>query len=727
MKKAELLIPVSNMDTLYAAINAGADAVYLAYKKFGARAYADNFTETELIDVIKICHLYKVNVYVTFNTMIYNNEIDEALRIIKMLYINHVDAIIMQDNGLIKLVRKLMPDLNIHVSTQAHNHNYEGVSYYEKIGCTRIIFDRESSLDAINNMDLKIEKEIFVHGALCVCYSGNCLFSALNGGRSANRGMCVGSCRMPYKLEINNKLHEKKYYLSTKDLNTTDYLKNILDLNIDSLKVEGRMKSKEYVYLVTSIYRKLIDDYYLGKELFITNEEKNNLLKTYNREFTKGYLFNSENIINNKTSNHQGVTIGKVIGVNNKRITIMLNDNLHQEDAIRFSKINKGMYVNLLYDKNGLLQQEILKGNICQIDNKDRIMYDDLIGSDVLKTIDYLLNKELNNIDNKKIPIRMMFKARINEPLYLKVDNNVHTAEVSYSQAQEALKLSVNEEKIKEQLSKLGNTIYYLDNIDIDIEDNLFINLKDLNEIRRLAIEKLNNMSSKPIEEFDLKVPFCSLNKASSFKYSILVRNEEQLKIALKNKMDFIYVTDKDLYDKYKTYQNIYYRLSRVNENMEPLKGERLLCTELGSIVKYGQDNIIHTDYTMNIVNDYSMDVYDSLNSKINTLSIEMDIDTIKEIKKQNEAEIILYGRPELMIIKNNIFNLNDNDKCYLIDDKNNRYPVMFRNNLTYVIHSKVLNRIKDKKYLNGFSVLRIDLFDENIIETQKIIDEIKK
>lgn len=727
MKKKELLVPVGNIDTLYAAINAGADAVYLAYKKYGARAYANNFSLEELIDAIKICHLYNVKVYVTVNTMILNDELEDCINVLKELYINNVDAVIMQDNGLIKVLRKLLPDLNIHVSTQAHNHNYDGVNYYKNIGCKRVIFDRESSLESITNINVDIEKEIFVYGALCICYSGNCLFSALNGGRSANRGMCVGSCRLPYYLEKNNKKLDKKYYLSTKDLNTLDNLKEILDSDVTSLKIEGRMKSKEYVTLVTSIYRRLIDDYYKGLDLIITDTERNDLLKTYNREFTKGYLFNEDNIINNKTSNHQGIVIGKVIGVNNRKITIKLSEDIHQDDAIRFSNTNTGMYVNTLYNDKDLLTNEVKKGNICYLDNKERIMYDDLINSDVLKTIDSLLNKRLNSINSKKIPINMRFKALLDQPLMLEVTCFEKSINVTYGTAVKALKMPVSCEKVTEQLSKLGNTIYEVNDINIEMDNDLFINLKDLNELRRLAILKIDEVrADKPKNDINIKMPIEVKKIANDFQYSILVRHEDQLQVALRNNLDYIYVDDYELYKKYKTYSNVYYRLNRVLKLEEDYHDERLLCTELGSLVKYGKCNVVHCDYPLNIANWFTIETYNELGSKINTLSVELSNEDINNIKDTINSEVILYGRLELMIIKNNIFNLDTNEIIFLCDTDNNKYPIKYRDNITYIYNCKNINKIKDKYRLKGIKVLRIDLFDENILETQRLIDEIK-
>lgn len=724
MKKTELLIPVGNKECLLAAIHNGADAVYLGGKKFGARAYSNNFDEQEMIEAIKLCHLYGVKIYVTVNTMIYNSEIEQVMNYLNFLYINNVDAVIMQDNGLIELTRKTIPNLEIHVSTQAHNHNKPAIEHYKQLGCTRVVFDRESSLESIYKLDVNIEKEVFVYGALCICYSGNCLFSALNGGRSANRGMCVGSCRLPYTLYKNEIKQKEGYLLSTKDLNTLPKLKEILDCNIDSLKIEGRMKSKEYVAIVTKTYRKLIDNYYEGKELLLTKEDNEKLLKTYNREFTTGYLFEEKNIINDKTSNHQGVKIGKVIGVNNKRITIELDSNLYQNDAIRFDKPNKGMYVNSLYNNKGLLVSNISKGNICQVDNKDRIMIKDLLGSNVLKTIDTKLNEELNNIQEKKILVNISFKAFIGTKATLSITDNTNTIEITGNIVDKALNAPITKERIIEQLSKLGNTPYKLNNIDIEIDNNIFINLKELNELRRTATEQLTiKREGTPISDKQLTIKEYPYKTATKPKISILTRNEDQLKLAISNNIDIIYTTDKKLYNKYKD-KNIYLRLDRVIEKHKEYKNENLLCTEFGSIVKYGNNNNIRTDYYLNAANDHTISKYLSLNSKSVTISIEADNLQINDIKNKEQSEIIVYGYPECMIIKNNIFNIRD-EKTYLKDTKNNKYLVTY-DNFTHIFNHEPINLIDRIPKLKGFGTLRIELLNENIGEVQTIINKIK-
>lgn len=725
MKKAELLIPVGNQECLIAAINNGADAVYLGGKKFGARAYSNNFNEEEMVKAIKLCHLYGVKIYVTVNTMIFNEEVEEVLNYLNFLYSNNVDAVIMQDNGLIELTRKLIPNLEIHVSTQAHNHNKPALEHYKEIGCTRVVFDRESSLESIKNIDTDIEKEVFVYGALCVCYSGNCLFSALNGNRSANRGMCVGSCRLPYKLFINDKQANEGFLLSTKDLNTLNNLKEILDSQIDSLKIEGRMKSKEYVAIVTKTYRKLIDAYYEGREMILTEEDKEKLLKTYNREFTEGYLFNKTNIINSKTSNHQGVKIGTVVGVNNKRITIKLDSELNQNDAIRFDKPNKGMYVNTLYNQKGLLVSSVSQNNICQVDNKERIMIKDLLGSNVLKTIDTKLNQELNNIPEKKISIDINFKAKIGKNSVLTITDNINTIEIKGSLVEAAKSAPMSTERIKEQLSKLGSTPFKANNINIEIDNNIFINIKELNELRRTATEELiKKREGIPTIETQLTIPSPITRTTSIPKLSILVRNEEQLNIALRNNIDYIYVTEENLYQKYKEHKNIYLRLDRVLQTHKPFTNERLLCTEFGSVINYHQNNTIRTDYYLNVANNYTIDKLIKLNANSVTLSVELSLEQLSKIANKEQTELIVYGTPECMIIKNDILNI-QNNKAYLLDTKNNKYPVIYKE-FTHIFNHSKINYIDKLSKLKGFGTYRIELLNESIAETQTIINKIK-
>ena len=374
MDKVELLSPAGNLECLMYAVKNGADAVYFGGKKFGVRNFATNFDKEEIIKAIKYCHLYGVKVYITVNTLCFEEELEEVLQYIEFLYENQVDALIMQDLGLMSIVREKYPNLPIHASTQFHNHNSYVLKLLEKMGVKRAVLAREMSLNEIKKMNTSLDKEIFIHGALCVCYSGCCLFSAMHGKRSGNRGECVGSCRLPYKLLENNKAIKTNgdYILSTRSLCTIENIDKIIESGVASLKIEGRMKSKEYVGYITRLYRNKIDSYYKNKNIKVLNNEINNIKKLYNRELTSGYLFDNfgNKLMNIKTSNHIGTNLGTVLEIDKKKIRIKLKDNLSQGDGIRFDN-GKGFIVNKLYDKNNKLVNKLSSGEIAIVDNKD--------------------------------------------------------------------------------------------------------------------------------------------------------------------------------------------------------------------------------------------------------------------------------------------------------------------------------------------------------------------
>lgn len=740
MKKVELLSPVGNKEMLKQAIHNGCDAVYLSGKRFGARAFCDNFQKDELIDAIKYCHLYNVKIYITINTIIFDNEVDEFLMYVKFLYENGVDAVIMQDIGMISKVKNLYPNLEIHASTQCHNHNEEVIKYLKKLGVSRVVLARELSIKEISKMKCDIEKEVFIHGALCVCYSGCCLFSSMNGNRSGNRGECVASCRLPYKLIENDSkvTTDGKYLLSTKELCSLNNLKEILDSGIDSLKIEGRMKSPEYVGYVTRLYRKLIDDYYNKKDLVITNEEITNLKKLFNRKFTKGFLNDEDksNIINIKTPNHQGIPIGKIIDINKYKIKILLTEDLNQEDGIRFVSQNKGMIVNKLYDETNKLIREVKKGNIAIIDNKIGIKTKD----EIIKTTDILLLKQLQKIEEKKINVSFIIKAKLNEKLQITITDDLNN---SITLTKNVIEKSINnpttKENILKQITKLGSTPFICNNTTIDMDDNIFIPIKEINELRRQLTNKLKELRENPKPELiytNLKEDKLVEEKSSKININILVRNEEQLKTALENNLSYIYVTDYKLYKKYEQYNNIYYRTNRLDKDTINRKNERLLVSELGALNKYHLDNTIITDYYLNVVN---FDSYKALRKQAQRVTLSVEFKPFNN-KKYYNAEVIVYGRIELMIMKycplNYILNSGKkkcnickrNNKYYLQDKRDNLYPIINENNITHIFHYKNINIIKNiGEYINcGITNFRIELFDENKDEINKIIKLIK-
>lgn len=702
MKKPELLAPAGDLETLKFAVNNGADAIYIGGESFSARAYAKNFDKEEIKEAVYYCHIHNVKLYVAVNTIIFENEIEDFIKYIKFLYEINVDALIMQDVGMISLVHKLFKDFEIHASTQTNCHNEECLKFLKEIGAKRAVLARELTLEEINNIKTDIDIEVFIHGALCVSYSGRCLFSSLNGGRSGNRGKCVGSCRLPYKLIKDGKKTEDKYPLSTKELCTIDNINEILKANIKSLKIEGRMKSKHYVGYITRIYRKLIDNYYENKEVKITKEEIINMNKLYNRLFTKGYISNDD-IYNTSSSNHLGYPLGEIIKINDKKIYIKLTDTLNMEDGIRFTSSNKGMIANKIYNEQGLLVNHIDKGKIAVIDNKINLKIKDKVN----KTIDKKLLKEIEKVPEKKVKISLKLEAHLNKPLSLTLlENNIKINEESIK-IEKAINKATTKEEVKEKLEKLGNTPFTAETI-INMDDNIFIPMKALNELRHSLINKLVKEKTKTRKAKEIHYEKESQNNNIS-KINIQVKNEKQLEKVI-NKVNIIYTDDYELYKKYKK-NNVYFRLPNIMKEFPAYRNENLLVNDLGSLYKYHKNNNIITDYTLNISNSESVKLLQKYNVKLVTLSLEIpDYEILKYTKN---TEVITYGKPELMII--NKFHKKGN---LILENKDNKYPIIEKKECTIILHSKNINKLNEKINTNK----RIILDDET-----KNIDEIIK
>lgn len=727
--KKELLSPAGDMACLKAAIANGADAVYLAGKMFGARKYAPNFSNEELKEAVDLGHLYGVKIYVTVNTIIYEDELEECLKYIEYLYNIGVDAVIVQDLGLILAIRKYFKDLEIHASTQAHTHNIEQIKLLESLGVKRVVLAREMSIEEINSLKTNMELEVFIHGALCISYSGECLFSSGLLNRSGNRGECAGLCRCPYNLILDNKVLKKnKYLLSPKELNTTDYVEELKKSNITSFKIEGRMKSPEYVGYVTHIYRKLLDNNHYK----LSSDEIFNLKSLYNRGFTKGYLFSNSDaeFISFSSSNHQGVEIGKVIDVNKDKIKIKLNHDLYQEDAIRLPD-GSGMYVNFLYNEKGLLISHALSENIIYVDNKVHLKEK---GS-VYLTINKRLGEEINHSSHKRIKIKGYVKGVIGEKLVVRYFDGINEVEYIAGVVEAAKSSPISKERIKEILSQLGDTPFVVEDMILDVSDFIFISVGVLKEIKRTLIDELvqKRISVNRNVKLELEKNISCKRNVNDIKISAFARTEEQLKTLLDLKVDYIYVSDKKLYYKYKA-RNIYLRLNRVMNCYDDYLQENLLIGETGSL-KYIDNNEVATDYYLNVVNSFYLNFLASMGVKRITLSPELSFNRIfnmlQNYNQDAEVECLVYGTLEYMIMKYNFIknmNLDNKSKYYLEDKSKNRFAV-FNDGYTHLMGNKIINYINDIKllYSYGVKVFRLELFDESKEEIINLVQLIRK
>lgn len=711
MKKPELLAPAGSMEALYAAIEAGCDAVYLSGKRYGARVFASNFSDIEIIDAIKYSHLYGVKVYVTVNTIVFEEEVDDFIKYIDFLHSNNVDAVIMQDIGMVDLVRKLYPNLEIHISTQMHVHNLEGVKFFENLGLQRVVVARETSIDDIKNIkkNSNVEIEAFVHGALCISYSGQCLMSSLIGGRSGNRGACAQSCRLPYDLiSDGKKINSDKYLISTKDLMTLNHVGDLIESGIDSFKIEGRMKRPEYVYLIVSLYRKAIDSYFELGYVDINDDDILSMKKIFNRGFTNGFLFSEKFITNSNRPNHMGVEIGKVIDYKNGYVFIKLSDDLNVHDGVRIvGKNDVGLSIDKMFvDRNDV--EHAYSGNVV------RFKCDSVIkGSNVLKTTDYLQINDINskiNSKSRKVMIDGLIRLNKGNKIYLELSDGVNTVSVSDYVVDEALKRSVSRDDVIKQIDRLGGTVYQFNKLDVMLDDNVFVPISNLNDIRRRGIDLLSSKRLYDINyvkgNYEINVPgFERTNEKSCLVDGNLYDKYKDY--------DYVYVDDYDSFKKL-SYSNVYYKVPRVNYNYRDIDS-RVLIGEVGSLYKY--DNV-DTDFSFNVVNSYSVAFLHSIGVKKITLSYELDLIKIKNIIDayhdrygvHPNLEVIVDASEEVMVSKYNLLDYYHVNNGFLKDRFGNMYPIKIRDGLMYIYNYKRRNMDVSSLYDAGINVVRINV-----------------
>ena len=726
MKKPELLSPAGNMQCLKAAIQAGCDAVYLGGYKFGARTFAGNFDNEEMIEAINYAHLYGVKIYVTVNTIIYENEVEEFMEYVDFLYKNNADALIIQDIGMLDLIRKTYPNFELHASTQMHLHNKEGVDLARKLGVKRCVIARETDFQTIKNIkdNIDMDLEVFVHGALCISYSGQCLMSSLIGGRSGNRGSCAGSCRLKYDFIHNNKkINKDDYILSTKDLNSLENIGKLIDIGVDSFKLEGRMKSPAYVYTVTKLYRKAIDSYLQKGKVEIDEKELNNLRKIFNRKFTRGFLFNEDNneYTNPYRPNHLGIEIGKVIDVKGSNAIVKLIDNLSINDGIRFvGKKDTGLILTSMF-KNGKKVTKAYKGDVVSIKIKEDVK----VGSIVLKTTDYNLNKEIEEQikqEVRKVNITGEVNLYIDKPVQFTISDGINEVKVIGNNVQKSINAPILKEKVGEQLNKLGSTIYKFESLKINMDENIFISIKELNELRRNAIELLNEKRLYKRDYVKGKYSIDIPDFEREQKYSVQINSLKQYEMIKDKNYQVIYIDDLDTFKQIEDDRKIL-KLERVINEYLNYKTS-LLVGELGSINYY--ENII-TDFSLNIVNSYSVALLHSLGVKRITLSYEMTDEQIMELinaynkryNKNPNLELIVYANEEVMISKFNLnkyFNVESNS--FLKDRFGNLYPIIVKNNLMHIYNYKYRYYEDYNKYFNmGINCVRFNILTDKDLE----------
>lgn len=514
MKKCELLVPAGGEKQFIAAVENGADAVYVGGTLYNARIGAGNFTAEELEKAADYAHLRNVKLYVTMNTLMDDDELEAGVGFAEMLYERGVDALIIQDLGLAKRIRERMPDFPLHLSTQATVYNRRGLEAAARVGFERAVLARELSLEQIRKCSLPpiIETEVFVHGALCMCYSGQCQLSRFIGGRSGNKGRCAQPCRLPYA----GGGHES-YPLSPKDLCMIDRLGDLIEAGVKSLKVEGRMKSAEYVATVTGIYRKYIDEYYSAGSYCVSNEDKQALLQIFNRGgFTEGYLEGDpgEELMSGNLPKNQGIKIGfiKAAAKGGMLADVELTGPLEMGDIIEIHGRNN-FSIRVTYLEN-------LCGNSVRIgDMKEKVypgdeVYRIISAAQVKKAESTFGGRSLDappSACGRKIPVDMTFRASLGMPAELTVSctgpdgEKVSATEVCEEVvAQKAIKRATTDDEIAAQLLKTGNTTFAPGKVKVIQDGEIFMPVSGINRLRREALAKL---AEKKRNRYKRKLP----------------------------------------------------------------------------------------------------------------------------------------------------------------------------------------------------------------------------
>lgn len=778
----ELLSPAGDFNCLKAAVQNGADCIYLGTELFNARASAQNFNLKGLEEAIHYCKIRGVKTNLALNILMKNNELNQAFEIAKKAYEFGIDAIIVQDLGLARILINTFPDLPIHASTQMTIHNLQGALELQNLGFKRVVLSRELSIEEIEYIaqNTQIEIECFIHGALCISYSGQCLFSSMIGGRSGNRGKCAQPCRLPYSLiENENTVIDTGYILSPRDLCSLDYIPRLINSNVTSLKIEGRMKSPEYVATVTKIYRKYIDLALSDENYIIDDQDKKELLQVFNRgNFSTGHLdpHPNTNFIFKEKPNNMGLFLGHIARYNPSKglITLCTNEPLKIGDTISIENEPGTYTISELMKKNDNIKQALsnelitigrMKGNI-KVGKKLYKMSSKTLSQKTLSTFE-------NNIQTKQIALNCEVKIQKNKPISMHVSSannlDIYKKLDIYCQIdevpQDAIKHPLEKEKIISQITKTSNTPYYFKNINIILDENLFLpNIKSLNELRRTALSlvekfvtsRIKRTPSKTLPNYTTTQPNLPLTTSlllntlsQDTNYSKL-ENIDNIYIPLKY---FIQKDFKEIIKMLNTKFNLYIYLPtiikpnyqnflsiHISEAIEKYKIKGFILSNISNfklLENYKTYNFeLIGNYTLNVFNNYTIQELSNLGITKFTLSPELDKKTIESLASSASQELIVYGKTPLMnmsycpIGKSNHCYPNCKMQCqtpnkyYIKDRMNLKFPILPDNiqTISTLYNCKTISLSKEN-FPN--TSVRIDILDETIDEIQNIINTV--
>ena len=706
-KKPEILAPAGSFAAFLAAVAGGADAVYLGGKAFSARASADNFSDDELAKAVEYAHLHGVKVFVTMNTLLDDKELSLALDYLAFLYEIGIDAVILQDIGLLKAIKASLPDMPIFASTQMSVYNLDGVTFLSQLGMERIILARELSLSQITEIceNSTVDIEIFAHGALCICYSGQCLMSSMIGARSGNRGKCAQPCRLEYELiDGSGQVLSDcvgPHLLSPKDLNIYDILPQVIASGIASLKIEGRMKRPEYVGTVVRIYREALNLAWNG-ETYATEEGKNRLAQAFNRQFTTAFLEKNQgkDMMSFSRPNNRGVFLGRIeaIDYGNHLLTLKLSQPLVVGDgvAVWVTKGGREGFVVEQIFQNGQSVEEAAVGSIVQL----KFFSKAYVGDRIFKTSDVrqLTEAVAAYEHTDTIPLHFQVDAGIGEPLKVFCwDDQEHQAAVICDfTVVAAQKQPTTIERIIEQLGRLGGSYFCFNGVDVCADEGIMLPASVLNQARRDLVEQIKQQrlapfaraalaekSKKTLWQIGSRHDNDGRKKAisSNLMLSVLVSSLEQGVVTAQAGADMVYSPGQwfrphtpekaeDLCrwaETVSSHSRAYFTLPRVYHNEEKTHFisllEALQDSEIQGVLvpnlsgfqllkEVGWQKVIFGDWQLNIFNSAALEILSQWGVKQVALSPELSLGQIGALSGGSSVarEVTVFGAMELMV-----------------------------------------------------------------------------
>ncbi|OKH35559.1 peptidase U32 [[Phormidium ambiguum] IAM M-71] len=623
IKIPELLSPAGNWECAKAAVENGADAIYFGLEQFNARMRAQNITTAELPKLMQYLHLRGVKGYVTLNTLIFPQELTQAEQYLRTIIAAGVDAVIVQDIGICRLIRHLSPDFPIHASTQMTITSIAGVEFAKSLGCELVVLARECSIKEIEKIQKQLQEkqislplEVFVHGALCVAYSGQCLTSEALGGRSANRGECAQACRMPYELIADGKLVElgdKKYLLSPQDLAGLDVLPELVKAGVNSLKIEGRLKAPEYVANVTRVYRQALDrisaefsnSLNFANQQSVSDAERYNLEMAFSRGLYTGWFegINNQELVHARFGKKRGVYLGEVTRISQDKISIKSQAPIKPGDGVVFDSGHPEAK-----EEGGRIYTVETKGKetILTFGKRDINFRRVQVGDKIWKTSDPELDKQIRQTFSGETPqfqrpLNLEIHGEVNQPLIaIATDELGNIVQIeSTINLVEAHTKPLTSDRLKEQLGRLGNTPFYLESLTNHLNGNLMLPVSELNRLRREFVTQLEELRQQPKRwQLNSNAKLSELlpsKKPSSLdnpNLIVLVRNIPQLKATLESGISTIYC-ELENPKNYREAVNIVREWSKVTEKNSKLSSIPKIFVAPPRITKTGENWIL--------------------------------------------------------------------------------------------------------------------------------------